>query len=72
LKLNASAYPNSPNVYDSLADAYVADGQKDMAAQNAKRCLELLADDTTAAEDRRKAIRASAEQKLKELESKRN
>jgi dienelactone hydrolase len=69
LKLNAAAYPNSPNVYDSLADAYVAEGNKDLAAQNAKKCLELLASDTTDTEDRRKAIRGSAEQKLKELES---
>jgi dienelactone hydrolase len=71
LKLNASAYPDSPNVYDSLADAYVADGQKDLAAQNAKKSLELLASDTTVPEDRRKAIRDSAEQKLKQLESSR-
>ena len=69
LKLNATAYPDSPNVYDSLADAYVAEGNKDLAAQNAKKCLELLASDTTDTEDRRKAIRESAEQKLKELES---
>jgi dienelactone hydrolase len=69
LKLNASAYPDSPNAYDSLADAYVADGNKDLAAQNAKKCLQLLASDTTDTEDRRKAIRESAEQKLKEMES---
>src|SRR6185369_7051877 len=28
-QLNLTAFPNSPNVYDSLADAYVADGQKE-------------------------------------------
>jgi dienelactone hydrolase len=64
-KLNASAYPDSANVYDSLADAYVADGQKELAVQNAKKALELLSRDKTLSEDRRKAIRDSAEQKLK-------
>jgi dienelactone hydrolase len=67
LKLNAEAYPNSPNVYDSLSDAYLADGQKDLARQNAKRALELLPSDTTDPEDRRNGIRDSAEQKLKQL-----
>jgi dienelactone hydrolase len=68
LKLNAEAYPDSANVYDSLADAYVADGQKDLAVQNAKKAIELLASDTKDNEDRRKGIRESAEQKLKQLE----
>ena len=57
LKLNASLYPNSPNVYDSLGDAYLADGQNDLARQNAQKAIELLAHDTTDPEDRRKGIR---------------
>jgi dienelactone hydrolase len=67
MKLNAIAYPNSPNVYDSLSDAYLADGQKDLARQNAKKALELLPSDTTDPADRRKGIKDSAEQKLKQL-----
>ena len=67
MKLNATAYPNSPNVYDSLSDAYLADGQKDLARQYAKKALELLPSDTADPEDRRKAIKESAEQKLKQL-----
>jgi tetratricopeptide (TPR) repeat protein len=67
LKLNASLYPNSPNVNDSLGDAYLADGQSDLARQNAHKAIELLAHDTVDPEDRRKAIRDSAEQKLKQL-----
>jgi pimeloyl-ACP methyl ester carboxylesterase len=67
LKLNAMAYPNSPNVYDSLSDAYLADGQKDMALQNAKKAVELLAKDTADTEERRNDIRESAEQKIKQL-----
>jgi dienelactone hydrolase len=68
LKLNATAYPSSPNVYDSLSDAYLADGQKDMARLNAKKALELIADDKTDSEQRRNGIRDSAEQKLKQLD----
>jgi tetratricopeptide (TPR) repeat protein len=67
MRLNVTAYPNSPNVYDSLSDAYLADGQKELARQNAKRALELLPSDTVDNEQRRNGIRASAEQKLKEL-----
>jgi dienelactone hydrolase len=68
LKLNVIAYPGSPNVYDSLSDAYLADGQKDLARQNAQKALELLPSDTTDPEDRRKGIKENAEQKLKQLE----
>ncbi len=67
LKLNALAYPQSPNVYDSLSDAYLADGQKDLARQNAQKALELLQSDTTDNEQTRNAIKASAEGKLKSL-----
>ena len=67
LKLNATAYPNSPNVYDSLSDAYLADGQKDLARENAKKALQLLASNTTYDEQRRKGIQESAEDKLKDL-----
>lgn len=67
MKLNAAAYPNSPNAYDSLADAYLADGQRDQARQNANKALQLLASDTTDPEPRRKGIRDNAEQKLKQL-----
>ena len=68
LKLNAAAFPNSPNVYDSLSDVYVATGDKDLARENAKKALDLLPSDTTDPEDHRNAIRDSAQQKLKQLE----
>jgi dienelactone hydrolase len=68
-QMNVTAYPNSPNVYDSLSDAYLAAGQKDLALQNAKKAMELLASDTSSPAARRDAIKASAEQKLKQLGS---
>jgi len=67
LKLNASAFPDSANVYDSLSDAYLADGQKDLARENAKKALQMLATDTTATKAFRKGIQENAEGKLKQL-----
>ncbi|PWU07371.1 MAG: hypothetical protein C5B51_10150 [Terriglobia bacterium] len=67
LKLNAMAFPESPNVYDSLSDAYLADGQKELAQQNARKALELLPSDTADPTERRNAIRDSAQQKLNQL-----
>jgi dienelactone hydrolase len=66
-KLNVAAYPNSPNVYDSLGDGYFADGQKELVRQNSKKALELLPSDTTDTPQRRQGIKDSAEQKLKQL-----
>ncbi|HEY6350149.1 MAG TPA: alpha/beta fold hydrolase [Candidatus Angelobacter sp.] len=67
LELNATAYPDSANVYDSLSDAFLADGQKEPARENAKKALELLPSDTVDPPARRDGIKASAEQKLKQL-----
>jgi tetratricopeptide (TPR) repeat protein len=68
LKLNAEAYPNSTNVYDSLSDAYLADGQKELALVNVKKALEMLKTDTTTPQQLRDGIKASCEEKLKQLE----
>jgi len=67
MKLNATAYPNSANVYDSLSDAYLADGQKDLALENARKAVELLKTDTVDPEQLKNGIRDSAEQKIKQL-----
>ena len=67
LKLNAEAYPDSTNVYDSLSDAYIAAGKKELALANVKRALEMLKTDTTTPQQLRDGIKASCEQKLKQL-----
>jgi dienelactone hydrolase len=67
MKLNVVAYPNSPNVYDSLSDAYLANGQRDLSRQNAKKAIELLSSDKSYNEQVRNLIKANAEQKLQEL-----
>jgi dienelactone hydrolase len=67
MQLNVTAYPNSANAYDSLSDAYLADGQKDLALQNAKKALELLPADKTLSDAFRDGLKANVEQKLKQL-----
>ena len=41
LQLNAEAYPQSSNVYDSLGEAYMDDGDKPQAIANYQKSLEL-------------------------------
>ncbi|PYL76297.1 MAG: hypothetical protein DMF26_06650 [Verrucomicrobia bacterium] len=75
-KLLEIAYPQSADVQNDLADAYLANGQKDMAREHAQRVLSLL--DSHAApesswsdtEQRRSEIRKSAEETLKKSSGK--
>lgn len=65
-RLNVETYPDSPNVYDSLADAYAADGQNGLAIQFSEKALELLAK-SGLNEQQAAPIRNSANDKLKRL-----
>jgi pimeloyl-ACP methyl ester carboxylesterase len=75
-KLNLLAYPNSADAHSNLADAYLADGQKDLARQYAEKALAML--DSHAAplsswsdtEQRRAEIRSGVQQTLKKLSEK--
>ena len=40
-KLNVAEYPKSWNVYDSLGEAYMKNGEKELAIQNYAKSLEL-------------------------------
>ncbi len=40
-KLNVEMFPESPNVYDSLGESYMNNGDKEMAIKNYKKVLEL-------------------------------
>jgi len=42
-QLNVEAYPRSSNVYDSLGEAYMDDGNKAAAIRNYQKSLELNA-----------------------------
>jgi len=40
-KANVEMYPQSANVYDSMGEAYLANGEKELAIANYKKSLEL-------------------------------
>lgn len=66
LKLNAEAYPESANTQDSLADAYLANGQNAEALAAEQKCLELLPNDKANAQFKAQ-LRQVAEQKIAKL-----
>jgi TolA-binding protein len=53
-KLNTEAYPQSANVYDSLGEAYMKNGDKELAIRNYQRAVELNPQNTTAIETLKK------------------
>src|SRR5436305_786688 len=73
LKLVLLAYPESADANETLAEAYLADGQKELARQHAEKTLALLdshrlpASSWTDTEQYRGEIRRGAEKILKQL-----
>ena len=67
LQVNVDANPQSSNAWDSLGDAYLADGQKDKARDAAEKALSLLDADSTLTPETRKAVRENAQGKLDQL-----
>ena len=73
-QLNLLAYPNSADAHYNLADAYLADGQKELARQYGDKALAML--DSHAAplsswsdtEERRAEIRRSIQETLKKAD----
>lgn len=65
-RLNTLVYPSSANTYDSLADAYLATGQNELALRMSERALELLPKDRSS-DAVKEAIRKSAEAKIAKL-----
>jgi len=53
-KLNVFLYPDSANVYDSVAEAYAVNGNRELAIKNYKRSLELDPKNTNAAQQLKK------------------
>lgn len=49
-KLNVEAYPQSANVYDSLGEAYMVNGDRELAVRNYQRAVELDPQNANAAE----------------------
>jgi pimeloyl-ACP methyl ester carboxylesterase len=75
LELVTIAYPRSADAFDSLGDAYLAAGEKDLARQSAEKALALLNADTpkgsswSETDERRAVIRRNSEQNLKQLQA---
>ena len=73
LELNLFAYSESADAHETLAEAYLQNGQKDLARQHAEKTLALLDSHTVPAsswsdtEQRRGEIRVGAEQVLKKV-----
>jgi pimeloyl-ACP methyl ester carboxylesterase len=71
-QLNLLAYPDSADAHYNLADAYLVDGQKDLARQYAEKALALLDAHKTPlsswsdTEPRREEIRRSAQRTLEQ------
>ncbi|MBV9073385.1 MAG: hypothetical protein JOZ10_07130 [Acidobacteria bacterium] len=68
LKLNAEAFPESANAQDSLADAYLANGQRTEALAAEQKCLELLPNDKSPAQFKAQ-LRQAAEEKVAKLKA---
>jgi len=75
-KLLEIAYPQSADVQNDLADAYLANGQKDLAREHAHRALSLLdshaapASSWSDTEERRREIRKAVDETLKKASEK--
>jgi Flp pilus assembly protein TadD len=69
-KLNVEAFPESANVYGSLAEAYMNNGNKELAITHYKKALEVIPKDTKTDRNFLDRIKADALEKLKELEKK--
>ena len=73
LRLDLLAYPDSADAHETLAEAYFADGQKDLARQHAEEALAILdsrtvpASSWTDTEQYRGEIRSAAQDVLKKL-----
>ena len=67
LRFVVYAYPSSANAEDSLADAYIAAGQKDLARQALQEALKLLPADSSLDEESKKSMAKDEQAKLDRL-----
>jgi tetratricopeptide (TPR) repeat protein len=74
-KLNLLAYPDSADAHYNLADAYLKDGQKDLARQYAKKALAMIdshqapLSSWSDTEQRRAEIRSGVQDTLAKLDA---
>jgi tetratricopeptide (TPR) repeat protein len=68
LKLNVESFPDSANVYDSLAEAYMKAGDDDLATQFYKKTVEMVSKDQKADKAFLESLEKGAREKLDKLE----
>lgn len=68
MQLNQSLFPESPNTYDSLADAYEANQQPDKALEWAKKTVQFMAGNVEVSKRQRRLLLESAKDKIKRLQ----
>jgi tetratricopeptide (TPR) repeat protein len=66
-RMNADTYPGSANCWDSLAEAYIASGDNQLAIECVEKVLEVLPNDSNASEQLKEQLRANAERYLEQL-----
>jgi proline iminopeptidase len=69
-KLNVEHFPQSANVYDSLAEAYMKSGNDKLAIKYYKKTLEAIPHDPRPDKDFLKRLKQGAQDNLKKLEKK--
>jgi CubicO group peptidase (beta-lactamase class C family) len=67
-KLNVETFPDSTNVYDSLAEAYMRSGETELAIQFYRKTLDMIPKDTKADKDFLERLKKGAIQNLELLE----
>jgi tetratricopeptide (TPR) repeat protein len=67
--LNTETFPNSANAFDALSDGYQKAGDRSNTLKNAKLAIEKLANNSNINPQFARAIRESAESKIKEIEN---
>lgn len=68
-KINTEAYLNSANTWDSYAEALIAAGNIEGGKKALRKALEVMPGDTVSSEQLKEAIRAHANQVLRESET---
>ena len=69
-KLAVESYPESPNAYESLSEAFETTGNKEEAMLNAELCLKKIPSATGMDENFRRIVKQSAEDRIKRLSNK--
>ncbi len=69
MQVNVDARPSSSNAWDSLGDAYLADGEREKAREASEKCLALVDSDTAETKEQRENIRQSAQGRLDQLKN---